>query len=111
MRTKHNQLPAAKFNQRKTIDCTDTYDDEVILMPSVMLSDIACDISGAINALNDIGQILHLIHKGELSSSQISSMARLSNDAAERWTTLLHHQLDTINKPLAQSAFGSEVAS
>lgn len=111
MKTKPLQWPVAKLNRRKVIDQTTIDDDEVIILPSIMLSDIACDISGAINVLNDIGQILRLIQNGELNSNQALSMARLSSDAAERWTTLLHHQLDIIKKPLAKSAFDTEVAS
>lgn len=111
MKTTKPQWPATNLNQRNVIDQTTVDDDEVIVLPSMMLSDIACDISGAINVLNDIGQVLLLIQNGELSAKQASSMARLSNDAAERWTMLLNHQLDIVKKPLAQSVFGSEVAS
>lgn len=110
MTTLNRQAPTNKPNQRIVIDITELDDNEVIVLPTDMLSDIACHISGAINVLNDIGQVLLLIQNGELSAKQASSMARLSNDAAERWTTLLNHQLDIIKKPLAQSAFGSEVA-
>lgn len=96
--------------QRKTIDMTTADDDEVILMPSIMLSDAACDISGAITVLNDIGSLLYLIYRKEITPSQAMSMARLSHDAADTWADLLCSQLNALNEPLAQSGFG-EVAS
>lgn len=94
-----------KPNQRKVIDITEIDDKEVIILPTIMLSDIACDISGAIHTLKDIGNILHLIQQDEVSSTHTSSMARLTNDAAERRVKLLFHQLDAINEAMAQSKF------
>lgn len=111
MRTKNNQSPAAKLNQRKIIDITDVSDNEVILIPSIELSDIACDIGGAIALLDDIGSLLWMIYQEEITPGQAISMARLSHDATERWAELLNSRLNTINKPLAQSAFGTEVVS
>lgn len=94
-----------KPDQRKVLDITKIDDDEVIILPTIMLSDIACDISGAIHALKDIGNILHLIQQDEVSSTHTSSMARLTSDAAERRVKLLVHQLDAINEAMAQSKF------
>lgn len=99
------KTPISKPNQRKVIDITQIDDNEVIILPTDMLSDIACHMNGAINALNDIGNILYLIQQEEISSRQASSMARLTNDAAERWTMLLGHQLDVINEAMTQSKF------
>ncbi len=101
-----NSMRTTQTSQRKVIDLTNNYDDEVILMPSIMLSDIACDISGAITVLNDIGALLNLIYKQEITPSQAQSMARLSHDAADTWANLLASSLNTINEPLAQSSFG-----
>lgn len=105
MKTLNRQAPTNKLNQRTVIDVTELYDNEVIILPTDMLSDIACHMNGAINALKDIGTILYLIQQDEVSSRQTSSMARLTNDAAERWTTLLGHQLDVINEAMTQSKF------
>ena len=93
-------------HQIKTIDCTDADDDEVILMPSIMLSDIACDINAAATALHDIGQLLHLISSRQIEPHAAIALARLSQDAADTWINLLYSQLDTINEPLAQTGFG-----
>ena len=90
----------------KMIDCTDADDDEVILMPSIMLSDIACDINGAATTLHDMGQLLHLIATRQIEPHTAISLARLSQDAADTWINLLYSQLDTINEPLAQTGFG-----
>ena len=100
----------ARTSQRKTIDMTAIDDDEVVLMPYIMLSDIACDISGAITVLNDVGTLLSLIYKQDVTPSQAASMARLTHDAADTWANLLCSSLNTLNEPLAQSDFG-EVAA
>ena len=93
-------------HQIKTIDCTDADDDEVILMPSIMLSDIACDINAAATALHDMGQLFHLIATRKLETHAAIAMARLSQDAADTWISLLYSQLEIINEPLAQTGFG-----
>lgn len=100
-----NTLYGSK-HQIKTIDCTDADDDEVILMPSIMLSDIACDINAAATALHDMGQLFHLIATRKLEPYAVIAMARLSQDAADTWINLLYSQLETINEPLAQTGFG-----
>ncbi|MGP4865046.1 hypothetical protein ACTXGK_12725 [Psychrobacter sp. T6-5] len=105
MTTLNRQTPTNNRDQRKVIDITEIDDDEVIILPTIILSDIACEISGAINVLNDIGNILHLIQQDEASSRQASSMARLTNDATDRWTAILGHQLDAINDAMTQSKF------
>ena len=105
MTTLNRQALTNKPSQRKVIDITEIDDNEVIVLPTDMLSDIACHMNGAIHALKDIGNILHLIQQDEVSSRQALSMARLTNDAAERWTMLLGHQLDAINEAMTQSKF------
>ncbi len=103
--------PALHSSQRKVIDITEADDKEVILIPSIELSDTACDIGGAIAVLDDIGSLLWMIYKEEITPGQAISMARLSHDATERWADLLNSRLNTINKPLVQSIFGTEVAA
>lgn len=105
MTTLNCQAPTNKPNQRTVIDITELDDNEVIILPTDMLSDIACDMSGAINVLKDIGNILYLIQQDAVSSRQASSMARLTNDATDRWTAILGHQLDAINEAMTQSKF------
>ena len=100
-----NALYGSK-HQIKIIDCTAADDDEVILMPSIMLSDIACDINAAATTLHDMGQLFHLIATRKLEPYAVIAMARLSQDAADTWINLLYSQLDTINEPLAQTGFG-----
>tara|TARA_B100001179_G_scaffold67060_1_gene46926 strand:+ start:2195 stop:2770 length:576 start_codon:yes stop_codon:yes gene_type:complete len=93
-------------NQIKIIDCTDADDNEVILMSSCMLSDTACDVSGAAEVMHDIGQLLYLIYNENISSNQVKSMARLVHDTTDRWYSILNYRLDTLNKPLEQTGFG-----
>ncbi|MBZ1392682.1 hypothetical protein [Psychrobacter pacificensis] len=90
----------------KLIDVTDHDDDEVILMSSCMLSDTACEVLGAAEVMHDIGQLLYLIYNEAISPNQAQSMARLVHDTTDRWHGILYHLLDTLNKPLEQTAFG-----
>lgn len=90
----------------KLIDLTDHDDDEVILMSSCMLSDTACEVLGAAEVMHDIGQLLYLIYNEKISPNQAKSMARLAHDTTDRWDSILSHLLDTLNKPLEQTAFG-----
>ena len=109
--TLYSNISTTQSNQRKVIDITEADDNEVILMSSFELSNTACDIGGAITLLDDIGMLLWMIYQEEITSGQAISMARLSHEATETWAELLNSRLNTINKPLAQSTFGIEVAS
>lgn len=100
----------SQSSQRKTIDTTTADDDEVILLSSHDLSHIACDIQGAINVLDDIGQLLALIHYEKIDSHTAIALARLTHDAADTWSNLLSDQLESINKPLAMTGYGKEGA-
>lgn len=97
-------------SQRTVIDTTKADDKEVIVISSHDLSHIACDISGAITILNDIGQLLALIHYEKIEPHTAISMARLSHDAADTWATLLNDQLEAINEPLVMTGYSREVA-
>lgn len=101
-----NSNSTAKTSPRKVIDVTAQADDEVVILSSMMLSDAACDISGAITVLNDIGALLNLIYAGDITPYQAASMARLSHDAADTWADLLCSQLNALNEPLALTKFG-----
>lgn len=103
--------PALHSSQRKVIDTTDVSDDEVVLISSMELSDTACDIDGAIGLLNDIGMLLSMIYQEKMTPSCAVSMARISHDSTDTWADLLSSRLNVINKSLAQSTFGTEVAA
>ena len=109
--TLYSNTYTTQSNQRKVIDITEADDDEVILISSVELSDTACDIGGAIGLLNDVGMLLWMIYQEKMTPSQAASMARLSHDSIDTWADLLSSRLNTINKSLAQSTFGNEVAA
>jgi len=109
--TLYSNASTTQSSQRKVIDITEADDNEVILMSSFELSNTACDIGGAITLLDDIGMLLWMIYQEEITSGQAISMARLSHEATETWAELLNSRLNTINKPLAQSIFGTEVAA
>ena len=109
--TLYSNTFTTQSSQRKVIDITEADDDEVILIPSVELSDTACDIGGAIGLLNDVGMLLWMIYQEKMTPSQAASMARLSHDSIDTWADLLSSRLNTINKSLAQSTFGNEVAA
>lgn len=99
--------PKSRLN-RKVIDLTQDDDDEVITLSDLELSNIAYDISGAITVLNDIGQLLALIHYEKIEPHTAISMARLSHDAADTWAILLNDQLEAINDTLAMTRYGKE---
>lgn len=80
---------------------------EVITLPAITVSDIACNVWGASQALNDLTMLLALISKGELKTSQITALARMSQDTSNAWCEVLRGLLDTLNEPLACSAFGT----
>ena len=100
----------SQSSQRKVIDTTEADDKEVILISAFDLSDIACDISGAITVLNDIGQLLGLIHYEKIDAHTAISMARLTQDATVTWSNLLNDQLEAIKETLAMTAYAKEVA-
>lgn len=95
-------------SQRTVIDTTEADDDEVILMSSQDLSDIACDINGAATALYDVGQLLALIHYEKIDAHTVPAMARLAHDATDTWASLLYEKLERINDTLAMTGYGKE---
>ena len=95
-------------SQRKVIDTTQAEDDEVILMSSHDLSDIACDINGAATALYDVGQLLALIHYDKIEAHTAPALARLAHDATDTWASLLYEKLERINDTLAMTGYGKE---
>lgn len=90
------------------IDTTKADDKEAVILSALDLSDIACDIQGAIETLLDVGQLLGLIYRGKIEPHTAVSLARLTHDATETWADLLHSQLKNINEPLALTVFGRE---
>ena len=84
-----------------------TKTNEVITLPAITVSDIACNVWGASQALNDLTMLLALISKGDLKTSQVTALARMSQDTSNSWCEVLRGLLDTLNEPLACSAFGT----
>lgn len=84
-----------------------TKTNEVITLPAITVSDIACNVWGASQALNDLTMLLALISKGNLKTSQVTALARMSQDTSNSWCEVLRGLLDTLNEPLACSAFGT----
>jgi len=98
----------SQSSQRQVIDTTAPDDNEVLLISSRMLSDIACDINGAATALYDIGQLLELIHYNKIEAHTAPALARLAHDAANTWASLLYEKLEQINETLAMTGYGKE---
>ena len=101
-------LSIVQTSQRTVIDLTSPNDDEVILISSHVLSDIACDINGAATALYDVGQLLALIHYDKIDAHTVPAMARLAHDATDTWASLLYEKLESINDTLAMTRYGKE---
>lgn len=98
-------LSIVQTNQRNVIDLTRADDKDVIAISSHELSNILCDISGAADALNDVGYLLGLIYYGKIEGEAVKSMARLAHDATNTWEDILRTQLDIINEPLAMTGY------
>ena len=92
-------------NQRKVIDTTGADDNEVILISSFDLVDIACDIQKASSVISDIGKLLGLIHYEKIDANTAISMARLTHDTTETWHNILQSRLDDINDTLAMTRY------
>lgn len=101
-------LSIVQTSQRTVIDLTSPNDDEVILISSHDLSDIACDINGAATALYDVGQLLALIHYDKIDAHTVPAMARLAHDATDTWANVLYEKLERINDTLAMTGYGKE---
>ena len=95
-------------NQRTVIDITEADDNEVIIMSSFELSDIACDLESAAVVISDIGKLLALIHYEKIETHTAISMARLTHDTTETWHELLQSQLGSIKETLAMTRYGKE---
>ena len=98
-------LSIVQTSQRNVIDLTNADDKDVIVISSHELCNILCDISGAANALNDVGQLLALIHYDKIEAHTAVSMARLAHDATSAWAEILYKQLDDLNEPLALTGY------
>ena len=103
-------LSIVKTNQRNVIDLTNADDKDVIVISSHELSNILCDISGAADALADVGQLLALIHYNKIERHTAVSMARLAHDATSTWSEILYTKLNELNEPLALTGY-SKVGS
>lgn len=106
IQTLYGSNHTATSNGLKTIDITEADEDEAVLMSSMALSNIACDIEGAGGIFDDIGRLLWLIYQEKIDHSTAMALARLAHDSATLWTDVLSNQLATINEPLEQSKFG-----
>ena len=106
--TLYGNTSNTQTSQRKVIDTTTLDDDEVILISSHDLSDIAYDIESAAIVISDIGQLLGLIHYEKIDNHTAISMARLTHDATVTWYDLLQSQLSSISETLAMTRYGKE---
>jgi len=98
----------SQSSQRTVIDITEPNDNEVIVMSSFELSDIACDLESAAVVISDIGKLLALIHYEKIEPHVAISMARLTHDTTETWHELLQSQLGSIKETLAMTRYGKE---
>ncbi|MEZ7502914.1 hypothetical protein QO189_10570 [Psychrobacter sp. Arc29] len=98
-------LSIVQTNQRNVIDLTSPDDTDVIIISSHDLSNLACDISGAADALHDVGQLLALIHYDKIQAHTAEALARLAHDATSTWAEILDTQLDTLNEPLVMTGY------
>lgn len=95
-------------SQRTVIDATNADDNEVVLLSTFDLSDIACDIESAATVISDIGKLLALIHYEKIDTNTAISMARLTHDTTVTWDDLLQRQVSSIRETLAMTRYGKE---
>lgn len=87
-------------SQRKIIDTTSVDDDEVVLFKSSKISNDACELSGAIDVLDDMSSLLGLIYNDKLDQAGTKSIARLTQTAVDTWAEILNSQLERLNEVL-----------
>ena len=97
--------PKSPLN-RKVIDLTQDDDNEVIVLSAFELSNIACEVLGAYETLEDLKQLLYIIFNRQLTPTQEVSLTRLSYEACETWVNIMNSLLTKLNKPLAQTSVG-----
>lgn len=104
--TLYGNTCTTKSSQRNVIDTTDGSDDEVILLTSGTVSNAACEVYGAAEALDDVSSLLGLIYNGNISQGQAVSLARIAQVTADTWSEILQLQLAKLNEQLSYSKFG-----
>lgn len=92
---------------RQVIDITTADDDEVMLLPSVLLSDASCEALNAIQVLDDIASLLYIISNNQLSEHQYQAMARFAYETVTHTSQAQYDLLQRLNEPLEQSKFGT----
>lgn len=70
------------------------------------LLDIACELDGAAEAFHDMSILLNTISKGNLSSSQVTSLTRTMQLTCETWANLLDHNKENIEKIVGRTVNG-----
>jgi len=88
------------------IDTTDDNDQEIIMLSAFNMKSFACDIKHAADTLDDIAQVLGLIHYEKVESFTAKSLARLAHESANTWSELFYLSLDNINETLAKTSYG-----
>lgn len=97
--------PQSPLN-RKVIDLTQGDDDEVIVLSAFELSNIACEVLGVSETLEDLKQLLYIIFNRQLITTQEVSLTRLSYEACETWVNIMDSLLTELNKLLVQTSIG-----
>lgn len=96
---------ATQSSQREIIDTTSVDDDEVVLFKSSKISNDACELSGAIDVLDDMSSLLGLIYNDKLDQADTKSIARLTQTAVDTWAEILNSQLERLNEVLTLTKF------
>ena len=99
-------LPMLKNAKRRVLDTTAADDKEVIVLSSHDLSDIACDIDGALTTLQDIGHLFSLISGGDVPPSGTKALTRMAHEATSTWANILAERLAVIDGTLNLTAYG-----
>ena len=103
--TLYSNAYTTQSSQHKIISITELDEKEAVLISSMKLSNIACDINGAVIIFEDSRYLLSIIYQEKVTSSTAQFLARLAHDSSTTWSELLFAQLDALKKPLSQSNF------
>ncbi len=91
---------------RTVIDVSNIDDKEVIVLPSIDLSDVACSLESIITTFEDLANLFYLLEQGKVDN--VGSVARITQLAIANISNLAYDNYQLIAKSLKQSSYAVE---
>ncbi len=98
-----NHLQPPHNPNRTVIDVSDVDDREVIVIPSIDLSDVACSLESIITTFEDLGDLFYLLEQGKVDN--VGSVARLTQSAIAHISNLAYDNYQLLANTLKQSSY------